>query len=271
MISGRIRRPSQWLQGVAHVAFHVGVILLSAGIALSLPMAVRFLARSLLTYWSSIESERVFLVSIEVTVAVLVVPMVYYARRAWRHRRLAGMAAQAGMISCVPGGLRAQRQVRRLKLSHGFARDVRIVCSTGSSTFVEPTGDLHQVLKHCRTAQIMLLNPYSTGAEARTESAATGGDTGTVRGAGSGQHRLSQGAQGEPSERSCEALRPAATAEAGCARGAHVVEALPPGSQRRRVARVTPRGRPEPGRPLLRVLPMLPEPLGGTSRSGARP
>ncbi len=64
----------------------------------------------------------------------------------------------------------AQRKIRRLKKAQGFARDVMVISSTGFRTFVDPRGDLHDVLHNCREAKIMLLNPYSHGASARAQS-----------------------------------------------------------------------------------------------------
>jgi len=45
-----------------------------------------------------------------------------------------------------------------------------IIGSTGFRTFVDPKGDLHQVVQNCRKARIMLLNPFSEGARARAKS-----------------------------------------------------------------------------------------------------
>ena len=44
-----------------------------------------------------------------------------------------------------------------------------IIGSTGG-TFVDPEGDLHQVLKHCLEAKIMLLNPSSENGRVRARS-----------------------------------------------------------------------------------------------------
>ena len=45
-----------------------------------------------------------------------------------------------------------------------------IIASTGFRTFVDPKGDLHEVLQTCREAKIMLLNPYREGASMRAKS-----------------------------------------------------------------------------------------------------
>jgi hypothetical protein len=159
------------LRAVAHIGSHLGVIALSAGIALSLPWIVRVIAANLLAYWSFVENEKAFLVSIEVIVALGVILLAHYAWQAWRSRRRAEVAASAGMMLCIrPGGTRTRRRIRHLKERHGFGRDVMVMGSTGFNTFVDPAGDLHEILKRCRSARIMLLDPHGEGAQARARS-----------------------------------------------------------------------------------------------------
>lgn len=57
-----------------------------------------------------------------------------------------------------------------MKERQGLARDVMVISSTGCRTFVDPRGDLHNVLQSCREAKIMLLNPNSEGASACAKS-----------------------------------------------------------------------------------------------------
>jgi len=45
-----------------------------------------------------------------------------------------------------------------------------VIGSTGFRTFVDPRGDLYDVVRNCREAKILLLNPYSEGASARAKS-----------------------------------------------------------------------------------------------------
>ena len=45
-----------------------------------------------------------------------------------------------------------------------------MIGSTGWSTFVNPEGDMHQVIQNCREAKLMLLNPYGEGAAVRARS-----------------------------------------------------------------------------------------------------
>jgi hypothetical protein len=49
---------------------------------------------------------------------------------------------------------------RRTKEQQGFSRELLLISHTGFFTFVDPKGDLHNVIQKCRQARIMLLNPY---------------------------------------------------------------------------------------------------------------
>jgi hypothetical protein len=159
------------LRGPAVVVYHILVVALSAGIALSLPRTVSFLARQFLVYWALIENEKVFLISVEIAVAGLLILFFNYVGRSWRDRKLAKMARGAGMVYFTPiRGILARRKIRSLKEKQGFARDVMLIGSTGHRTFVDPKGDLHDVIQGCREARIMLLNPYSEGANTRAKS-----------------------------------------------------------------------------------------------------
>jgi hypothetical protein len=81
------------------------------------------------------------------------------------------MARSAGLIYSLPAkGMLVQRKIKKLKRSHGYVRDVMIISSTGFRTFVDPRGELHGVLQHCRGAKIMLLDPRGEGAVARARS-----------------------------------------------------------------------------------------------------
>ncbi len=57
----------------------------------------------------------------------------------------------------------ARRKSRRFKEQQGFSRDLLLISYTGFFTFVDPRGDLHNVIQRCRQAKIMLLNPYGEG------------------------------------------------------------------------------------------------------------
>ncbi|MFU8769467.1 MAG: hypothetical protein ACNA7H_06980, partial [Desulfotignum sp.] len=62
------------------------------------------------------------------------------------------------------------KRLKRAKEKHGTERDIMLMGSTGFRTFVGPESDLHKVIRNCREAKIMLLNPYSDGAAVRAAS-----------------------------------------------------------------------------------------------------
>jgi hypothetical protein len=158
-------------RGSAQILYHVTLVALSAGIALSLPMMISFVARNFLSYWSLIENEKIFLMSVEIALAMLLILFFNYARKSWQDAKMARMAKSAGMIYSAPKkGILGQKRIRKLKEKQSFAKDVMVISSTGFRTFVGPRGDLHDVLKNCREAKIMLLDPYSEGATTRAKS-----------------------------------------------------------------------------------------------------
>ena len=159
------------LKGSAHVLYHAVVVALSAGISLSLPFIITFIANNFFLYWSLVENERRFLVSVEIGLAVLLILFFNYIGRGWKDRKFARMARGAGIAHFFSSrGPLAQRRIKRLKEAQGFVRDVLVISSTGYRTFVDPKGDLHKVLQNCREAKIMLLNPHGVGARSRANS-----------------------------------------------------------------------------------------------------
>ena len=160
-----------FLHGVAQVIFHVLLVAMSAGIALSLPLIVGLIGKDFWGYWSIIERQNFYLISVEIVTAVLLLLLFNYIARNWRDRKTAKMARAAGLIYSLPAkGMLVQNKIRKLKRSHGYVRDVMIISSTGFRTFVDPRGELHDVLQHCRGAKIMLLDPRGEGAIARARS-----------------------------------------------------------------------------------------------------
>ena len=109
--------------------------------------------------------------SVEIVVAIILILFFTYLGKSWRDRRLSAVAALAGLRFVHHNRNRiVRRRVNRLKEKHGFSRDVMIIGSTGARTFVDPEGDLHQVLQNCRRAKIMLLDPAGEGAWRRAKS-----------------------------------------------------------------------------------------------------
>ncbi len=154
------------LSGTGQMWYHIGLVSLSATIAMSLP----YMAQRFLTYWGLVKNEKVYLVSAEIAVAVVLIVFLNFLGRSVRDAKLAKAARGAGLMHVFPGGRRVSpARITSLIQDHGFPRHVLIIGSTGS-TFVDPEGDLHSVLKHCLEAKILLLNPSSDNARVRAQS-----------------------------------------------------------------------------------------------------
>src|SRR5207249_9071758 len=93
--------------------YHIGVVIVSAAIAATLPFTFAFLARRLLASWSAIEDEKVFLVSTELAVALVLVLVLSRARTNWRNRRLSKIARAAGLVHLgAANGILSRRVAR---------------------------------------------------------------------------------------------------------------------------------------------------------------
>lgn len=159
------------MKGPANIVFHASIIVVSAAIALSLPYTVSFVTAKFLVFWSLIENEKLFLVSIEIICAMAFVLILNYAGSSLNDRKLAKAAKRAGLVSAPSRkGLFRKKLSKSLKTKQGMARDIMVMGSTGYRTFVHPKTDLHEALKNCREAQIMLLDPSSEGARIRSRS-----------------------------------------------------------------------------------------------------
>src|SRR5512139_1545920 len=103
-------------KGLAHVFYHIVVIALSAAFALSLPLTAAFVARSILKYWSFIGNDKLFLVSVEMVLAVIFILFSYYVRKNWKDRRLSNMARASGLAYATPTrGFLARKRIKKLK------------------------------------------------------------------------------------------------------------------------------------------------------------
>jgi len=158
------------IKGSTHMLYHLLTLGLSAAFVLSLPMIIRFLAEKFPVYWSRIGNDKIFLISIEMILGIVLILLFNAIRKSWRDRKLSNMARAAGMVLVTPAkGFFVKRRIRKLSESQGMARDVMVISSTGFRTFVDPNGELHQVIQNCREAKIMLLNPNSEGATVRAK------------------------------------------------------------------------------------------------------
>ena len=158
-------------KNLAHMTYHISVVLLSAALALSVPFLLSYMARSLLKTWAFIENEKIFLVGLEMITAVILILFFNHIRRGWQDRRIARMARSAGLVGAtLVNGMLFRRKTKKMKKELGFARELMIIGSTGCRSFVEPEGDLHEAIGNCREAKIMLLDPLAEGAINRARS-----------------------------------------------------------------------------------------------------
>ena len=157
------------IKNASEIGYHIVVLCLSAGIAMSLPTV----ATSFLTYWTRVEKEKASLVALEIAVAALLIIVMTYIRRSWKDRKLAKMAIDAGFVSFFPKrGRRAEDGIRKLRETQGRGRTVMVIGSSGYDTLRDQVGDLSTVLDKCLGANIMLVNPFSQGASSRIRAIA---------------------------------------------------------------------------------------------------
>ncbi len=169
----RTKDLKQLLSFPSHIISHIAIIAVSAGIALSLPYTVGVIAQKFLVYWAFIGNEKIFMLTVEIVTAVFLIVIFNYISWIWRERRRAAMAREAGLVAFSSSRRAfARKRNRKVKEDQGIARDIMVIGSTGHRTFATSDGDLHAVVRNCRTARIMLLNPYSEGAYIRARSIA---------------------------------------------------------------------------------------------------
>lgn len=160
-----------FIKGSSPMLYHIILLVVSAALALSLPWTLRFIADKFLIYWSFVGNDKVFFISIEMVLTMLFLFFTICLRKSWKDRKLSKMAKAAGLISVIPStGFLAKRRFRKLKEEQGHSRDVMVISSTGFRTFVDPEGELHQLIRDCQKARIMLLNPNCEGAIVRAKS-----------------------------------------------------------------------------------------------------
>lgn len=169
MLKETLSKFQEFFQSLAGTLYHIVIVALSAAIALSLPAA----ARHFLAFWSRVEDDKIYLISVEITTAVLLIFCFNYIRRSLRDRALAKVAIGAGLVSFFPRrGRRAQSHIKKLKEKHGTGRTIMVIGSSGHGTFVDQVGDLSTVLKRCIGAKILLVNPYTQEATTRIQAIA---------------------------------------------------------------------------------------------------
>lgn len=158
-------------KNLVHLSYHIFVLLLSAAIALSIPHVFSTLAKNLLSFWAFIENEKMFLVSLEISTAAALIILFNSLRQGWEARKLSRLAKSAGLVpESRFRGLLRRKPGNKLKAAQGVAGDIMIIGSTGFRTFAAPEGELHEAVRSCRKAKILLLNPFGEGAIARAKS-----------------------------------------------------------------------------------------------------
>jgi len=155
----------------SHILSHIAIIAISASIALSLPYTVGIIAQKFLVYWAFIGNEKIFMLTVEIVTAVFLIFIFNYIGWIRRERRRAVTAREAGLVSLSSSrGTFARKKSRKRKEDQGIARDIMVIGSTGYRTFATCDGELHTVVRNCREARIMLLNPCREGATIRAKS-----------------------------------------------------------------------------------------------------
>lgn len=165
------RLPKHFLRRLGQIFYQMILLAMSVGIVLFLPYLLISFGRVVRAYWSLAETKDIYLLPIDIGMVLLLVLLFNYLGKLWRDRRFAKMARRSGIMQCFDRNtLLAKRKIRRLKRKQSCAENVLIIASTGFHSFVDPRGDLQAVLKNCRQAKIMLINPYGEGAMTRTRS-----------------------------------------------------------------------------------------------------
>ena len=162
----RIAKDGSLLHHLASMGSHLVVIVVSAGIAFSLP----WVARQFLRFWSHVEHENVLLMSVELAVAAVLILFVNFLRRSIKDRRLAKTAADAGLVSCFhTQGKGVRHQIAASKTQQGLGRPLRVIGFTGFSTFADPKSDLYPIVQNCLEGKILLANPFSDAVRRRID------------------------------------------------------------------------------------------------------
>ena len=108
-------------KNIIHMLYHIFVVVLSAGIALSLPVTIRYIAQRILMYWSVVENEDLFLVATEIAAAIFLIIFINTIIRGWRSRKISRMAKDAGLAGVTRAtALLERRRLKKLKEGQGF-------------------------------------------------------------------------------------------------------------------------------------------------------
>lgn len=96
-----------FLRDAAGSLYHILIVAMSAGIALLLPAG----AKQFLSFWSRVEHDKLSLIAVEMTVAILLIVCLNYVHRSRRDRALATVATGAGLVSFFPRRTRGRSSI----------------------------------------------------------------------------------------------------------------------------------------------------------------
>src|SRR5438132_12929834 len=112
MLREKLSIVRHFMHGTAWSVYHIVVVALSAGIALSLPTV----ARRFLILWSLVENNMIYLVAVEMTAAIVLIVTFNYLHRGLRDRTLGKMATCDGLSDFFAlRVLRVKKRVSRFK------------------------------------------------------------------------------------------------------------------------------------------------------------
>jgi len=120
--------------------YHILILVLSATIAVSLPYTGKFIAENYLTYWILIESEKAFLIGVEIAVAILLIMLFNYLVSNWKNKKFSKMARKdLGLVlTAHTKKIRIKKQLKKFKEEQGVAKDVMLIGSPGLQMYCTP-------------------------------------------------------------------------------------------------------------------------------------
>lgn len=146
------------LEQARSLGFHIGIITMSAAIALFLPVGARWF----LSFWAQVENEKMVVIALEVAVAAAVILMMNFIWYSLRDRKRARLAEAAGLVAFSQGHSHdTEGEMRALQEQHSRGRTVLAIGTRGYGTFVEKEAELPGVLANCLEAKLLLMNPFS--------------------------------------------------------------------------------------------------------------
>lgn len=147
-----------------HVASHAAITLIAVAIAFSLPKAASYI---LFSWWPQMQEDTQKLLYAEVGFAGVLVLLLNLVKLTWDFRSQARMTTIASLIYARESDDWLARRVKGNQLKRlPWKRDLTIKAVTGYGTFAAADGALRDMIEDCYELRVMLLHPYSPGAEA---------------------------------------------------------------------------------------------------------